>query len=116
MNSQHKKSRIGVGPRRWQARRLRKWQEVSHVSVHQIELLTDSVPSQLFVDLKKTSGFEALVVSVESSFTGLQELWNVCWKLEVQLPALPNAFQRPKEESPVLYDRSSSVRAGIPAQ
>src|SRR6266478_893396 len=44
MEAQHQKSRAGIGPRRWQARRLGKRQEVSHVSICEIHLLRNVVP------------------------------------------------------------------------
>src|SRR6185295_14484096 len=114
METQHEKSRVGVGPRRWQARRLRKRQEVSHVSVDEVHLLGDVVPAQLFIEFQKAPSLERSVVLVKGFFPVPQEIWKVGRKIEVQLPALPDAFQGPEKEGAVLDDGASRIRACVP--
>src|SRR5260370_26474258 len=116
MEAQHQKSLVGVGPRRSQARRLRKRQEVSHMSVDEVDLLGGAMPPQLLIEFKKASGLKASVVLVKGVFSGLQKIWNVWRKIEVHLPTLPDAFQGPEKEGAVFDDWASRIRAGVPVQ
>jgi len=86
------------------------------MSVDEVHLLGDAMLPQLLIEFKKASGLEASAVLVKDLFSGLQEIWNVCRKIEVQLPALPDAFQGPEKEGAVFDDGASRIRAGVPVQ
>ena len=86
------------------------------MGVDEVHLLGDVMSPQLLVELEKTSGLESLAMLVEGLFAGLQEIWNVDRKIEVQLTALSDTFQRAESEGAVLDYRASHIRAGVPTQ
>ena len=86
------------------------------MTVNQVHLFRDAVPSQLLVELQKASGLKRLVMFVKSLFAGLQEVWSSRRKSEIQLPGLPDSFQGSEKQHAVLYDWPSQIGAGIPAQ
>src|SRR5438445_13591708 len=97
--------RVGIGTSGWQVDCLGKRQKVRYVTVDEVHLLGDVVPTQLFIKFEKASSLEGLAVLIKRLLPGLQETWRVRWKAEVQLAALANALQGPKNENPVVQNR-----------